>query len=55
MLAAISSLKQTIDENRLFHQGSSNEITEEILWRLKAVEDFKRGLTGVLNHSGITQ
>lgn len=69
LLASISSLKQTIDENRLFHQGSSNETTKEIIknrylemfypseeeWRLKAIKDFKRGLTGVLSNRGVIQ
>ena len=69
LLASISSLKQTIDENRLFHQSSSSETTKEIIknrylemfypsdeeWRLKAIKDFKRGLTGVLSHRGVIQ
>lgn len=59
----ILSLKYTIDENRQFHFPTNNKITQEIVnenymelyyptekeWREKAIEDFKKAATGVLN------
>ena len=61
-VASIKSLKNTIDENRLYQNGTNLENTEEIIknryremfyptdpeWRIKAVKDFRQGLTGVL-------
>ncbi|MFD0050753.1 M14 family metallopeptidase [Actinomycetes bacterium NPDC127524] len=67
MPASIQSLKNTIDENRLYQHGSTSKITEKIIrnrylqmfyptdekWRKKAVRDFRQGLTGVLVNRGI--
>ena len=61
-VASIKSLKNTIDENRLYQNGTNHENTEEIIknryremfyptdpeWRIKAVKDFRQGLSGVL-------
>ncbi|SFB06690.1 MULTISPECIES: M14 family metallopeptidase [unclassified Bacillus (in: firmicutes)] len=66
-LASILSLKNTIDENRLFWQGASSKTTEKIVknryremfypseekWREKAIQDFEQGLVGVLDNRGI--
>ena len=65
--ASIKSLKNTIDENRLYHHKSSNKAVAELIenryremlypsgekWRIKAVQDFRQGLTGVLASRGI--
>lgn len=67
--ASIKSLKNTIDENRLYHQKSSNRTVAELIknryremfypadeaWRVKAVQDFRQGFTGVLVSRGILE
>ncbi|MGD6818971.1 M14 family metallopeptidase [Metabacillus sp. 113a] len=66
---SIQSLKRTIEENQLFHYGSSNELSELIIqarykelfypretkWREKAITDFKQAMTGVLTYKGAIQ
>lgn len=64
LISSIKSLKDTIDENQLFWNGSTNHISKQIIenrymkmfypsevkWRTKAVQDFKQALVGVLNY-----
>ncbi|HEY2420628.1 MAG TPA: M14 family metallopeptidase [Neobacillus sp.] len=66
-IASIQSLKNTIDENRLYWQGSTNDVTKEIIknrykemfypseekWRKKAEKDFQQAIKGVLNNREI--
>lgn len=69
LLGSIQSLKYTIDENRLYWNGSSSAATEQIIknrslsmfypseehWRLKAVADFRQALTGLLKNRNVIQ
>ncbi|BCB02634.1 M14 family metallopeptidase [Bacillus sp. KH172YL63] len=66
-LAGIQSLHNTIDENQVYWNGSSRNISEQIVherykemfypseakWRKKAVEDFRAAVEGVLGNKGI--
>ncbi len=69
MVGSIKSLRNTIDENRLYSYGTDSKWTEEKIknrylemfypseqkWRDKAVEDFKQGLTGILTNHQVIQ
>ncbi|PLR92830.1 M14 family metallopeptidase [Bacillus sp. T33-2] len=66
-MASIQSLKNTIDENRLFQDGTNNKTTGKIIknrylqmfypseekWRVKAAKDFRQALEGVLKNRGV--
>ncbi|ANE46906.1 hypothetical protein SY83_12165 [Paenibacillus swuensis] len=69
MLDSIQSVRNTVDENRLYQFGAASETTEKIVknryeamfypsetkWRLKAAEDFGLALSGVLRHRGVVE
>ncbi|MFC5452878.1 M14 family metallopeptidase [Paenibacillus aestuarii] len=64
---SVRSLRNTIDENSLYANGSTSPITEQIIlnrykemfdpsdaeWRLKAVADFRQAMSGVLKYKGM--
>lgn len=64
LIASIKSLKNTVDENRLFWYESTNKTTTRIInnrylqmfypseekWRKKAVEDFNQAINGILKY-----
>lgn len=68
-IGSVKSLRNTIDENRLYWHGTDSRWTEEKIknrylemfypseqkWRDKAMEDFKQGLTGILTNRHVIQ
>ncbi|WP_139492410.1 M14 family metallopeptidase [Brevibacillus dissolubilis] len=66
-VASVDSVKYTVDENRLYWHGTSDKRTEQIVknrylemfdpaereWRVKALEDFRLALKGVLTYRGV--
>ncbi|MFS0784532.1 M14 family metallopeptidase [Bacillus sp. 1P06AnD] len=66
LLGSLKSLRNTIDENRLYWNGEKSGLTAEKIrnryqemfypseqeWREKAIKDFKQGMEGVLAHQG---
>lgn len=66
-MASIQSLKRTVTENRMFHNGVTNVTAKETIenqyksmfypheekWRTTAIQDFQKALTGVLHFKDI--
>ncbi|MDP4162662.1 MAG: M14 family metallopeptidase [Bacillota bacterium] len=66
-LSSIQSLKNTIDENRIFWNGSTSSTTKKIVqnrylqmfypteskWRTKAEKDFRQAIKGILENRGV--